>query len=273
MIYKSCENPSKHDMTGQEHKSPLRGWLQSPPWTNPPISDPWHVPGMILQKSSYITYHQSIIPHLCWTFNLLILKLVKKERIQENCYLFSLPPVQGIPSLPHLIWHVPLDTTFLHGLLCVAVCVCLLRGNVGQFVNGQCRETLLFQVDASLATLEPDSSLWRLPTLIYDLDPWTEILLVTSLTHTDRHTHLSLTSCEKSLYNCSCSVSVLLGRVWPGCVVVLCHSAKNCLSVWPCNKELPGRIKNAKLMETLWHGRLTMGNMMADLWKWEVRVW
>lgn len=227
MIYKSCENPSKHDMTGQEHKSPLRGWLQSPPWTNPPISDPWHVPGMILQKSSYITYHQSIIPHLCWTFNLLILKLVKKERIQENCYLFSLPPVQGIPSLPHLIWHVPLDTTFLHGLLCVAVCVCLLRGNVGQFVNGQCRETLLFQVDASLATLEPDSSLWRLPTLIYDLDPWTEILLVTSLTHTDRHTH---TPVPDQLWKITLQLQLLcLCPAWKGlarlccCVVPLCQ--------------------------------------------------
>lgn len=196
MIYKSCENPSKHDMTGQEHKSPLRGWLQSPPWTNPPISDPWHVPGMILQKSSYITHHQSIIPHLCWTFHLLILKLVKKERIQENCYLFSLPPVQGIPSLPHLIWHVPLDTTFLHGLLCVAVCGC-----VCVFVAWECRPVCQWPVQRNITLpgwcqpRDPGarfiameitySDLWPGP---LDRDPAGNITHTHRQTHTDTHT-------------------------------------------------------------------------------------
>lgn len=96
------------------------------------------------------------------------------------------------------------------------------------------------------------SDLWPGP---LDRDPAGNI----THTHWQTHTHLSRTSCEKSLYNCSCFFSVLLGRVWPGCVVVLCRSAKILLSVWPFNKDLRGRIKNAKLMETIWYGRLTMG--------------
>lgn len=71
----------------------------------------------------------------------------------------------------------------LQNLLCVCV-----RRYIG-IVNGQCRETLFFTTDTSLATLEPTSLLWRLQTLIYDLDPWPEILLVTSLTHNDKNTH------------------------------------------------------------------------------------
>lgn len=272
MIYKSCENPSKHDMTGQEHKSPLRGWLQSPPWTNPPISDPWHVPGMILQKSSYITHHQSIIPHLCWTFHLLILKLVKKERIQENCYLFSLPPVQGIPSLPHLMtcpirYHVPSWSA-------VCGCVCV-------FVAWECRPVRQWPVQRNITLpgwcqpRDPGarfiameitySDLWPGP---LDRDP------AGNITHTHRQTH---TPVPDQLWKITLQLQLLcLCPAWKGLARLCCYVVplcKNCLSVWPCNKELPGRIKNAKLMETLWHGRLTMGNMMADLWKWEVRVW
>lgn len=110
--------------------------------------------------------------------------------------------------------------------LCVCL-VCVLCGNVSRLVHGQRGETLLFKVDTSLTTLEPTSSLWRLPTLIYDPDPWPEILLVTSLTHThtDRHAHLSLTSCEKSLYKWCHSLSGCVGCVWPGCAATLPNSS------------------------------------------------
>ena len=109
-----------------------------------------------------------------------------------------------------------------------SVCVCLLRRNVSQFVDGQCSETLLFLVDASLATLEPDSSLWRLPTLIYDLDPWTEILLVTSLTHTHTHTQTHIHTCPWPAVKNHFTIVVVLSLSCLegfGQVVLLCCAA------------------------------------------------
>lgn len=155
MIYKSWENPSKHDLTRQEHKSLFSGRLSSLPWTNPPFSKLWHVLKMILQKTSYITNDQSIMLLL-----LLILKLVKIAWFQKDCHLFALPPVQGIPSLP-----------LSHITHCICMSLCVLCDNEGRLENGQWTETLLFKADTSLSTLAPASSLRRLPILIYDPTP------------------------------------------------------------------------------------------------------
>lgn len=66
---------------------------------------------------------------------------------------------------------------------------CVAHRNARRLVNGDLAETLLLKVDTGLETLAPASLLWRLPTLIYDPDPQTETLLVTSLKVTDRDRH------------------------------------------------------------------------------------
>lgn len=155
-------------------------------------------------------------------------------------------------------FHVPASPA-----VCVYVClqVCVLCGNVGRLANGQFRETLLFKVDTSLMTLAPASSRWRLPSLIYDPDPQPEILLVTSLTHTDRHTH---TPVPDQLWEITFTNGVIL-------------SLLNSSSTWPSYKALHCCIcKFNECGLTIWYWRLAIGiySMLAtDFSEQGDKVW
>lgn len=66
-------------------------------------------------------------------------------------------------------------------------------------VQSLVKRNISVKVQAGLTTLAPVSWLCRLPTLIYDTDPFAAIA-AGSITHTLTDTHLSLTSCENLFY-------------------------------------------------------------------------
>lgn len=195
------------------------------------------------------------MPHLCWTFHLLILKLVKKELIQQDRYLFFLPPVQGIPSLPlsHITCHIR-----YHVSAWSAVCVCV--SCVGMWQVSQWPAQRNITLPGWYQPCDPGASFIATEITYYWFmtpDPRLEILLVTSLMHTDRHTHLSLTSCEKSLYKWHQSLSGLPGYVWSGCVAALPKSSVSLALIQAVAKQYYICKVNGT-GQTIWYGRLTM---------------
>lgn len=127
-------------------------------------------------------------------------------------------------------------------------------GNVGRLVRAQCRETLLFKVDTSLATLEPTSSQWRLPSSDLRRRPQAKDP-AGNITHTHRQTHLSLTSCEKSIYKWWHSLPGLHGCDWPG--LHICCSFRFALLQAFAKQNYMWKVDATS--QTIWYGTLSMG--------------
>lgn len=190
------------------------------------------------------------MPHLCWTIHQLILKFVKKE--------FKRTTISSLSHLCKEMSSLPLSHNMLRAwfAVCMISCVCCV-----------CRQVSQWTVQTNIT----------LPHWYQPCDPGVNFIAMEitgsdlcpgplardpagNITHTHRqtHTHLSLTSCEKSLYKRCRSLLVLHGHVWPDCaalgLALLQGVAKKC---YICKVNRAG--------QKIWYGRLAMG-IYAGSW-------